>query len=281
MNFQLIWFDSLGAKSSCVLIETDKRILIDPGIAVMHQGFPAPEDKKVEWYKEGRNKIKLAAKRSEIVVISHYHYDHFIDFDKEIYNGKIILTKNPNEFINDSQRRRAVKFFYNFFKAFGGNLKSFLLKPRKKEYKVCDLEIALSKDFGDYQSRREEILKKGIKWFKLRARKWCEERRIPEKKLKDVEIKFSDGESFKFGKTRLKFSKPFFHGVEFSRLGWVVSTVIEYEGKKLIHTSDINGPIIEDYADWLIKENPNFLILDGPMTYMLGYTLNLLTLDGL
>jgi hypothetical protein len=64
--------------------------------------------------------------------------------------------------------------------------------------------------------------------------------------------------------------------IEFSRVGWVCSTVIEFKREKLIHTSDLNGPIIEDYAKWLIKENPDVLILDGPMTYMLGYTLNLI-----
>ena len=53
------------------------------------------------------------------------------------------------------------------------------------------------------------------------------------------------------------------------------STVIEYKGEKLIHSSDLNGPVIEDYAKWIIEENPDILILDGPMTYMLGYTLNM------
>jgi hypothetical protein len=93
--------------------------------------------------------------------------------------------------------------------------------------------------------------------------------------FKDTKVKFADGREFKLGKTKLRFTKPLFHGVEFSRVGWVFATVIEFEGKKLIHTSDINGPVIEDYAEWIIRENPHILILDGPMTYMLGYTLNL------
>ena len=39
--------------------------------------------------------------------------------------------------------------------------------------------------------------------------------------------------------------------------------MIEYKEEKLIHTSDLNGPVIEDYAEWIIKEDPNILILDG------------------
>jgi predicted metallo-beta-lactamase superfamily hydrolase len=40
----------------------------------------------------------------------------------------------------------------------------------------------------------------------------------------------------------------------------------------------LNGPIIEDYAEFIIKENPDILILDGPATYMVPYTLNLINL---
>jgi predicted metallo-beta-lactamase superfamily hydrolase len=53
-------------------------------------------------------------------------------------------------------------------------------------------------------------------------------------------------------------------------VGWVFSTVIEHGGQKLIHSSDLNGPIIEDYPEWTIRENPDLLVLDGPMTYMRG-----------
>ena len=33
--------------------------------------------------------------------------------------------------------------------------------------------------------------------------------------------------------------------------------------------------MIEDYAEMIVRENPSYIILDGPMTYMLGYTLNM------
>ena len=279
MEFEPIWFDSFGAKSSCVLVETDIRILIDPGVAVMHPSFPASIAKKLYWYEKAKTRIKIAARGADVIVISHYHYDHFTDFDEEIYAGKLTLAKNPNSYINDSQRQRAEKFFENFCRNFGKrSLKEMLKKPKAMEFKdpLEDLKIASRKDFGDYQKRRLELLEKGKKWFFTRARKWCSSHRIPEMVFGNTKLKFADGREFKLKKTRLKFTKPRFHGIEFSRVGWVFSTVIEFKGKKLIHSSDLNGPIIEDYAEWIIEENPDILILDGPMTYMLGYTLNLI-----
>jgi len=276
LKFQPIWFDSLGAKSSCVLIETDCTILIDPGAAVMHPGFPATREQKLSWYGEAKQKIRLAARKADVVVVSHYHHDHYTTFDKDIYSGKLLFIKNPNKYINDSQRSRAEKFFEEFCRSYGLKVEDILEPPEMREFAdpMEELEIAGRRTFGDYQKRREELLEKGRKWFYDRVRKWCEYKRIPEISL-DIEVRFADGMEFKLGKTRIRFSEPLFHGIEFSRVGWVFSTVIEFKGTRFIHTSDLNGPIIEDYAEWIIQENPDILILDGPMTYMLGYTLNL------
>jgi len=57
-------------------------------------------------------------------------------------------------------------------------------------------------------------------------------------------------------------------------VGWVISVVVEHGGAKLIYSSDLQGPIIEDYAAWLEREDPDLLVLDGPPTYLLGYMLN-------
>ena len=274
MDFELIWFDSLGAKSSCTLVKTDINILIDPGAAIMHPGFPAPKEKKVEWYEKALEKIKSI--KTNMIIISHYHYDHFLR-DPEFYSDSTLIAKNPNEYINDSQRGRAEAFYGNLFEFFGRNLKDLLEEPVDREYEDPFTRLESGKrDFGGYQERREELLEKGKKWFEARADKWKRYKRIPEVKFNQFELRFAEGKSWKFGKTKLRFTQPFFHGIEYSRVGWVFSTVIEFEGGKLLHSSDLNGPIIEDYADWIIEENPNVLILDGPMTYMLGYTLNLI-----
>ena len=276
IKFKLVWFDSFGAKSSCTLVETpDLKILIDPGIAIMHPSFPASHTKKLYWVARGRSRIIRESKSADCLVISHYHWDHFLPRELKIYEGKILFAKNPNEYINDSQRRRALDFYSRIWNKFGGGIR--FQRPVKKEFEDPALKLkSVSKDFGDYQPRRIEVLRKGREWFERRARRWRDFKVIPEAKLDNCQIVYPEGREFRFGKTKLRFTHPLFHGIEYSRVGWVFSTIIEYGSEKLIHSSDLNGPIIEDYADWLIKENPTYLLLDGPMTYMLGYTLNLI-----
>ena len=59
---QPVWFDSLGAKSSCTLVKTPNvNVLIDPGIAAMQPSFPASNAQKREWREEGRKAIQQTA----------------------------------------------------------------------------------------------------------------------------------------------------------------------------------------------------------------------------
>ena len=279
--FKPIWFDSLGAKSSCTLVRTGSHsILIDPGVAIMHGGFPAPHEAKYRWYQEAYQEILKASREADIIVITHYHYDHFIDFERTIYYNKTILAKDPNMFINDSQRKRALAFYEHLYGVYGIRLSEVMEAPRRIENidPFSGITQALSKDFGDYNNRRKMLISKGIEWFKRRLSKWKHYRVIPELKASSIEVRFADGRTFTFGKLRLRFTRPLFHGIEFSRLGWIIGLTIEYNGWKLLYSSDVNGPIIEDYASWIISEDPDIIILDGPMTYMLGYTLNKINL---
>lgn len=50
------------------------------------------------------------------------------------------------------------------------------------------------------------------------------------------------------------------------------------EGGTLLYTSDLQGSSIEDYTSWIIRENPDILILDGSVSYLLGYMLNKINL---
>ena len=97
--------------------------------------------------------------------------------------------------------------------------------------------------------------------------------------LDNADVHFADGKEIKIGETKISFSNPLFHGIEYAKTGWIIATIVECEGEKIIHSSDLQGPTIEDYADWLIKENPDVLILDGPATYLLGYMLNKINMN--
>ena len=283
LSFKPVWFDSMGAKSSSTLVETpDVRILIDPGVSIMQKSFPASMNKKMGWLKQGEKAVLDASREADVVIISHYHYDHFTDFDARLYKGKRLFVKNPNEFINYSQRGRAENFLGNICKEFGEiKFKSILEKNKEKNYPdpMSDIPLAAEQDFGDYNKRRRELLEKGRERFTGLANSWNKNRRIPELEFEDIKVEFPEGKNFRFGKTKLKFSQPLFHGIEYSRLGWVSATMVESGGKRLMHSSDLCGVYIEDYAEMIVKENPDILVLDGPPTYLLPYMMNSINLD--
>jgi predicted metallo-beta-lactamase superfamily hydrolase len=284
----------MGGKSMCTLVKTpDVKILIDPGISIMQKSFPASMDDKLHWLADGEEAVKSASKNVDVIIISHYHFDHFTPENLEIYKGKTLLVKNPNEYINHSQRRRAFEFHTKICKHFGKdklecdvNNKLSSQKSTKTEEKNVNkftqrynnpldkLPIAMSMDFGDYNKRRKQLLDEGLKRFYQMSKKWIRSPKIPELNFQDIEIRFADGKEFTFGQTRIKFTNALFHGLEFAVVGWIIGTLIQFKRTKLIHTSDINGPVIEDYVDWILKQKPTYLVIDGPSTYQFGHVVN-------
>ena len=95
------------------------------------------------------------------------------------------------------------------------------------------------------------------------------------KEIKDLcELIFSDNSKHKINDTEINFSPPFFHGPENVRLGYVIMTTIKDKEKTLLHASDVQGPITEDATDYIIKQKPDLLIMDGPPTIFLGWKLS-------
>jgi len=221
--FEPVWFESFGAKSSCTIVKTgDIKILIDPGVAVMHPSFPASDEEKYLWEDMGRRAIRKASRLANVVVTSHYHYDHYSPEDLDIYRGKVNFMKNPNEYINDSQRVRAEEFYSKLCRELGGcDLEDVVVKRRRWNYKdpVRELRYARAKDFGDYTQRRAELLEKGARWFRKRVEMWNRSSWIPELTFGDTMVKYPEGRCFRFGETTLRFTEPLFHGVEYSRVG--------------------------------------------------------------
>lgn len=283
LQFKPIWFDSMGAKSSCTLVETpDLSVLIDPGVAEMQPSFPASDKKKQKWLDLAEKKIKKTSENVDCIIISHYHYDHYFADDFEIYKGKKVFIKNPNEYINSTQRKRADEFFQNIYKYFNVKEKEKILNEKYSKIYTDprnNLPHAINKDFKSYNARREEVLEKGKKRFDKQIKKWQSYKKLPEIKSENIEIVFPESKSFKYGDTSIRFLGPLFHGIEFATVGWVYATIIEYKDKKFFHSSDLSGPMIEDYADLIIEENPSFLVLDGPTTYLFGYILNRINLE--
>ena len=198
-------YDSMGVRSMATYVETDDlKVFIDPSVSLapVRYGLPPHE---VEWsrLREMWNAIRELALQSDVLVVTHYHYDHHNPQEPNIYRDKVALLKHPRDHINMSQRRRAAYFL--------------------------------------------ELLEG-----------------LPSR------IEFCDGSRFRFGDTLIEFSKPVFHGTN-PRLGYVVEVSVSCGDEKLLHTSDVEGPSVEDQVEFILSQRPGTLIVDGPMTYMLGY----------
>ncbi len=198
-------FDSFGVRSMATFVETeDVAILIDPGVSLAPSRYHLPpHPKEEERMQETWTAIKEHAARSDVMIVTHYHYDHHNPDEPEIYQGKRVYLKHPTDKINRSQSERASYFL-----------------------------------------------------DKLKG--------IPES------IDIADGKEFKYGSTTITFSEPVYHGTN-PRLGYVVEVSIASGGEKMVFTSDVEGPSVDAQVEFIIRERPELVILDGPMTYMLGF----------
>ena len=206
MKILPISFDSMGTRSMCTHVETpDVRILIDPGVALgpKRYGLP-PNPIEIRKLEEDWKKIINYGEKADVLVITHYHYDHYNPDDAlNIFEGKTVFVKDPKNNINFSQKKRA-----------------------------------------EYFLKRIENLPK--------------------------ELRTSDGEKYVVGNTKIKFSRAVFHGTN-PKLGYVTEVLVDDGNERFIHTSDVEGPSTDEQTEFIIKNDPSTIFIDGPMTYMLGY----------
>ena len=112
MEITPIAFDSMGTRSMATLVRTaDLTVLIDPGVSLAptRYGLP-PHPLELMRMDEHHDAIVELAREADILVVTHYHYDHHMPDEPEIFEGKIALIKHPTENINRSQRGRAAYF---------------------------------------------------------------------------------------------------------------------------------------------------------------------------
>jgi predicted metallo-beta-lactamase superfamily hydrolase len=83
-------------------------------------------------------------------------------------------------------------------------------------------------------------------------------------------LEVADGRSFQIGGTVINFSRAVCHGTD-PRLGYVVEVSIRNGGEGFLHTSDVEGASLPEQVEFILRERPQTIFIDGPMTYMLGY----------
>lgn len=207
LSVRLIWFDSMGAKSSCILVETpDIKILVDPGTAEMQPSYPLPYLEKDRLREEALEAIKEAAQEADTVFISHYHYDHHTLplGASEIYRDKRLWIKDPNLWVNRAQWGRARLFVNQLYQMFEGKDSEKIYQPPGEvniEDPLEKLPLALSRDFGDYKERKKELLKKGRRWFNSLAALWRKEPWVSQFQVRGKDVLFVDGKQFTVGST--------------------------------------------------------------------------------
>ena len=91
--------------------------------------------------------------------------------------------------------------------------------------------------------------------------------------VKDIAKQFNvaDGETFTFGRTTVKFSPPVPHGESESELGFVIPCSIESKGQTIVFAPDVQGPVVEETAKFILDEKPEIAIIGGPPTYLQGF----------
>ncbi|MFQ6050599.1 MAG: hypothetical protein ACE5K4_02790 [Candidatus Hydrothermarchaeota archaeon] len=112
MKILPIAFDSLGTRSMATYVETeDVKILLDPGVSLAPTRYGlSPHPIEIERMNTHWSEIKKYAEMSDVLAVTHYHYDHHDPNEPEIYRDKIALIKHPTQNINYSQKKRA-KYF--------------------------------------------------------------------------------------------------------------------------------------------------------------------------
>ncbi|MHA1882523.1 MAG: MBL fold metallo-hydrolase [Candidatus Thorarchaeota archaeon] len=116
--------ESMGVRSLATQVSTpDIRITLDASAALALRSSLEPHPLEYQALEDSLTRIHDSVRHSEIVTISHYHYDHVrpgftnnhfnfssLEDLRNIYGSKIILAKDSRDMINPSQRRRSYYF---------------------------------------------------------------------------------------------------------------------------------------------------------------------------
>lgn len=81
------------------------------------------------------------------------------------------------------------------------------------------------------------------------------------------EVSYIDDRSMSFGDTRFIFSPPVPHNTG-DKSDYFIQVVFDEIGKRFYYSSDTQGPVLEDSVDFIVNQNPEFMYLDGPITYI-------------
>lgn len=210
VKVRILAADSMGVRSMATVVEAGGvKIAVDPGVsyAPRRYGLP-PHPRELERLEEKKELIYRELMDTDIIAITHYHYDHYLyhEDEAEYYKNKILLIKDPRRNINVSQRIRAHRL-----------LKKINIENIAKDIRILDNNI--------YE------VDKGLV---------------------------------------IRGSPPVPHGPDGSKLGYIAMVLIECCGERIVHASDVQGPISRKALEIIAEWRPTILIISGPPTYFAG-----------
>jgi uncharacterized protein len=120
MDVEIIGAESLGVRSMCCIVRAGSvGYLIDPGVSLAPRRFGlAPHPMEIDAARLVSASISERAASCDIIIITHYHHDHFTPFyehefskvERSIYEGKRVYAKSWLENVNRKQKERAALF---------------------------------------------------------------------------------------------------------------------------------------------------------------------------
>jgi hypothetical protein len=149
----------------CCLIETPElSMLFDAGVSLGLRFGLAPHPREYLALAEARKRIRNFAQKAEVIVISHYHFDHFTPPFKSdtvwtwatkeeavsIYSDKVVLAKDMRENINYSQRKRGW-----IFKSLIGPIAKNIEEADRRTFRFGKTELRFSPPLGHGEDEGE------------------------------------------------------------------------------------------------------------------------------
>jgi len=141
IRIEYVAFDSHGVKSMCTRVTTPEvRITIDPGASAESASFPLPERRRKELAARYEQACRSSCASSQVIVISHYHLDHFLaQRAAETYGRKVLFAKDRKD-LPPNQSTRAERFFRSI-----DGLPEETIMADGRKFKFGKTEIAFSK----------------------------------------------------------------------------------------------------------------------------------------
>lgn len=158
MYARIIAADSMGVRSLATFVSLcGYSIGLDLGVAIAPRryGLP-PHPLELERLESSLDSVRKFIRESSIIIITHYHYDHYVSREPELYYDKMLIVKDITRDINFSQKLRG----YRFLKKSGLEDKANIVVGDGRTFKINRLIIELSNPVwhGEVNSKVGRVL---------------------------------------------------------------------------------------------------------------------------